>query len=56
VLAGQRWISDITRDAEYLVIDAPTERAATSPPPSPGLIFLTEMRPAGAPWKPSTTR
>ncbi|MGH2609892.1 MAG: ABC transporter ATP-binding protein, partial [Tepidiformaceae bacterium] len=46
VLAGQRWVSDITRDADYLVIDAPSERAGDVTAALAGAgIFLTEMRP-----------
>jgi ABC-2 type transport system ATP-binding protein len=46
VLAGMQWISDITRDAGYLVIDAPTERAADVTAALAGAgIFLTELRP-----------
>ena len=46
VLASQHWIVDITRDEEYLVIDAPTERAADVTAALAGAgIFLTEMRP-----------
>ncbi len=46
VLAGQQWIADITRDEEYLVLDAPPERAADVTAALAGAgIFLTEMRP-----------
>jgi ABC-2 type transport system ATP-binding protein len=45
VLAGQNWIRDITREEEYLVVDAPMERAADVTAALAGAgIFLTEMR------------
>jgi ABC-2 type transport system ATP-binding protein len=46
VLATQHWVTDITRDDGYLVIDAPIERAGdvTAALAHAG-IFLTELRP-----------
>lgn len=46
VLAGQRWVRDVSREADYLVIDAPAERSGdvTAALASAG-IFLTELRP-----------
>ena len=48
VLAEQDWVRDVSRDGEYLVVDAPGERAGDVTAALSGAgIYLTEMRPRG---------